>query len=211
MKRWIELGCLLLMCISLPKLQAQTVIDIEGNVYQTVKLGTQTWMKENLRVTRYSNGDVIGTTTPDTMSICSQSSPKYQWACEGKEGNVAYYGRLYTWYVVEDNRNVCPVGWHVPNNAEWGLLKSYLNVRETDSIHVKNVANTNGFKGIYSGMRYCGGKFSSMDNGGYHWWSSTKSSNESGTSSIRRLGCFAQMLREFNEELDGFPIRCLKN
>ena len=91
--------------------------DIDGNVYDnTVTIGTQIWMTENLRTTRYSNGDSIGTTTLD---ISGESTPKYQWAYDGNESNVATYGRLYTWYAVTDSRNVCPVGWHVPSDAEW--------------------------------------------------------------------------------------------
>jgi uncharacterized protein (TIGR02145 family) len=205
------LGFFLIIGLVLTDLQAQTVKDIDGNEYQTVKLGTQTWMKENLRVTKYSNGDVIGTTTPDSINICSQTAPKYQWACEGKEGNVAYYGRLYTWYVVADSRNVCPAGWHVPDNAEWMTLKKYLHVNESDTLNKHEVANVNGFKGIYSGSRSCSGGFTSMDSGGYCWWSSSKSDNESQTSSSRRLGCFAHFLREYNEEQDGNPVRCVKN
>jgi len=74
----------------------ETVTDIDGNVYHTVKIGAQTWMVENLKTTKYRNGDLIGTTTPVTKDISSESTPKYQWAYNGDEKNVSLYGRLYT-------------------------------------------------------------------------------------------------------------------
>src|SRR5688500_14669040 len=103
-----------------------TVTDIEGNVYHTVTIGTQVWMAENLKTTKYRNGDLIGTTIPATLDISSESAPKYQWAYNGEESIVATYGRLYTWYAVTDSRNVCPTGWHVPSDAEWTTLTTYL-------------------------------------------------------------------------------------
>ena len=95
-----------------------TVTDIDGNVYHTVTIGTQVWMVENLKTTKYRNGVAIGTTTPATLSILSESLPtKYQWAYGGNESNVAIYGRLYTWYTVTDSRNIAPTGWHVSTDA----------------------------------------------------------------------------------------------
>ena len=103
-----------------------TVPDIDGNVYNTVTIGTQVWMAENLKTTKYRNGDLIGTTTPATLDISGESYTKYQWAYDGNESNVATYGRLYTWYAVTDTRNVCPTGWHVPTDAEWTTLTTFL-------------------------------------------------------------------------------------
>jgi uncharacterized protein (TIGR02145 family) len=75
---------------------------------------------------KYRNGDIIGTTTPATLDISSETSPKYQWAYDGNESNVATYGRLYTWYAATDSRAVCPTGWHLPTDAEWTTLTTYL-------------------------------------------------------------------------------------
>ena len=109
-----------------PQATTATVTDIDGNVYNTVTIGTQVWMKENLKVTKYRNGDAIGITTPATLDIWGETSPRYQWAYDGNESNVATYGRLYTWYAVTDSRGVCPTGWHVPTDSEWTTLTDYL-------------------------------------------------------------------------------------
>jgi hypothetical protein len=77
--------------------QATPVNDVDGNVYNTIRIGSQIWMQENLRTTRYNNGDVIGTTVPATLELSGEFAPKYQWAYNGDELNVPSYGRLYTW------------------------------------------------------------------------------------------------------------------
>jgi len=109
-----------------PKLVYGTISDIDGNNYKTITIGTQTWMAENLKTKKYNNGDFIGTTSPATLQIYNESNPKYQWAYDGGERNVFNYGRLYTWYTVTDNRNLCPTGWHVPTEIEWTTFAAYL-------------------------------------------------------------------------------------
>ena len=100
--------------------------DGDDNNYPMVEIGTQIWLSENLKTTRYLNGDVIGTTTPSTLDISNETTPKYQWACGNSEINVPEYGRLYTWYAIADSRKVCPAGWHVPSYDEWTILTDYL-------------------------------------------------------------------------------------
>jgi uncharacterized protein (TIGR02145 family) len=107
-------------------LKEGVIKDVEGKYYTTVQIGTQTWMAENLKTAKYSNGDLIGTTTPATLDIRSEIEPKYQWAYNGNETYVAAYGRLYTWYAVTDARNVCPTGWYLPTINEWYILTHYL-------------------------------------------------------------------------------------
>lgn len=130
--------------------KGEPVKDIDGNVYSTIVIGNQTWMVENLRTTRYRNGDPILTTNPATLDVSSQEKinplvgkdlstpaqieagtsddqlPKYQWAYQGDEANALVYGRLYTWYAVADKRNICPEGWHVSTDKEWTILIDYL-------------------------------------------------------------------------------------
>jgi uncharacterized protein (TIGR02145 family) len=107
-----------------------TITDMEGNEYEIVEIGTQWWMAENLKVTKYNNGDLIGTTNPPTLDLSDQAhdagKPRYQWAYDGNEANVELYGRLYTWYAITDPRGVCPTGWHVPSYNEWITLQDFL-------------------------------------------------------------------------------------
>jgi len=103
-----------------------TVSDVDGNTYHYITIGTKRWMVENLRTTKYKNGELIGTTTTPDTNIFSEQTPKYQWACNGDESLVANYGRLYTWFVVNDSRGLAPNGWHIASNAEWTTLQNYL-------------------------------------------------------------------------------------
>jgi uncharacterized protein (TIGR02145 family) len=102
------------------------ITDVDGNTYNIKTLGTQIWMTENLKTTKYRNGDLIGTTLFPTIDVSGETAPKYQWAYNGDESNAAFFGRLYTWHVLNDVRGVCPTGWHVPSDAEWTGLKDYL-------------------------------------------------------------------------------------
>ena len=91
-----------------------TVTDIDGNIYQTVKIGNQWWMAENLKVTHYRNGEAIPNVT-DNATWTGLTTGAY---CEYNNdvNNVATYGRLYNWYAVDDSRNIAPAGWHVASD-----------------------------------------------------------------------------------------------
>jgi uncharacterized protein (TIGR02145 family) len=122
----------------------QTIVDIDGNIYHSVQVGTQLWLVENLNTTKYQNGDLIPTTSPATLDISSRSTPKYQWPYNGNELNSKTYGRLYTYYVATDPRNVAPAGWHVATKAEWVALETYLkSVGYKDSGNGNNGDNAN--------------------------------------------------------------------
>ena len=166
-----------------PQSTGTTVTDIDGNVYNTVTIGTQTWMKENMKVTKYRNGDVIGTTTSATIS--SETSPKYQWAYNGDENNVSTYGRLYTWYAATDSRGLCPTGSHLPTDAEWTILTDYLGgesvaggkLKEAGTSHWSSpntsADNSSGFTALPGGLRSNKGAFLSIGSRGY-WLSATE-------------------------------------
>jgi uncharacterized protein (TIGR02145 family) len=159
--------------------------DIDGNNYTSVKIGPQVWMVENLKTTKYRNGDLIGTTIPATLDIRSENTPKYQWAYDGNENNVPTYGRLYTWYAVNDSRSLAPIGWHVALKADWEKLVDYLGgelipgskLKEIGSTHwIKpntGATNESGFSALPSGIRLESGPFGNI---GYvtYWWSSTE-------------------------------------
>jgi uncharacterized protein (TIGR02145 family) len=190
---------IIFLCIWLSKCQSDSVKDIDGNVYRTITIGTQVWMAENLKTTKYRNGDLIGTTTPVTLDIEGESTPKYQWAYDGNKTNVATHGRLYTWYVATDSRNVCPTGWHVPSDAEWTTLTDYLikngygtgdkgmdiakslsattgwvpddSLCSVGNDQVNN--NRTGFTALPSGARLEDGNFYNLGHIG-NWWSTTE-------------------------------------
>jgi len=117
-------------CEKEPEEEPQTITDIDGNLYEIVQIGDQWWMAENLKVTKYRNGDLIETTSPATLNlrevVYNGGRPKYQWAYDGNESNVGLYGRLYTWFTITDGRGVCPAGWHVPSYDEWMILQDHL-------------------------------------------------------------------------------------
>lgn len=103
-----------------------TLSDVDGNTYHYITIGTQRWMVENLRTTKYRNGVLIGTTPTLDTNILNEITPKYQWANNGDESSIATYGRLYTWYAVNDSRGLAPNGWHITTNTDWTTLLNYL-------------------------------------------------------------------------------------
>ncbi len=107
-------------CASSPS----TVTDIDGNVYNVVTIGNQCWMKENLKTTKYRNGTIIPGNLNNTNWKNATSGARADY--NNNQSNVAIYGRLYNWYAVIDTAGLCPVGWHVPTNSEWGDLVRFL-------------------------------------------------------------------------------------
>ncbi|MEI7597524.1 MAG: fibrobacter succinogenes major paralogous domain-containing protein [Bacteroidota bacterium] len=198
-----------------------TITDGEGNTYKTVVIGTQTWMAENLKVTKYRNGDSIGTTYPATKNTHSETSPKFQWAYNGVDNNAATYGRLYTWYTITDSRNVCPAGWHVPTDAEWTMLEYFLGgdsiaggkLKEVGTAHwlSPNIGATNetGFTALPGGGRnYFGPFYYVGDYGG--WWSTTEYDTTNAwccTLSTNSTG----ISRGYDDKKAGFSVRCVKD
>jgi uncharacterized protein (TIGR02145 family) len=103
---------------------AGQVTDIDGNVYNTVKIGNQVWLKENLKVTKYNNGDPIQLVT-DVSAWTALTGAAY---CNynNVESIAQEYGRMYNYYTVVDERKLCPSGTHVPNDKDWEVLSDYL-------------------------------------------------------------------------------------
>jgi uncharacterized protein (TIGR02145 family) len=234
-QRNLKLFVITLFCIGLTGLQAQTVKEIDSNVYKTVTIGTQVWMAENLKTVRYLNGDTIGTTIPATLDITTENAPKYQWAYDGDESKVATYGRLYTWYTVTDSRNICPTGWHVPSDAEWTSLIDYLKnngygyggngtditkslaatfgwTPNSISGNVGNDQTSNnrsGFTAFPGGYRYGSGLFNGFGSYGY-WWSATEV--YATTAWYHSLSDNRnEVYRDSSSKLNGISVRCLRN
>ena len=159
----------------------QTVTDIDGNIYNTLTIGTQTWMQENLKTTHFNNGIHIATTT---LPVFNDTNALYQWAYNDDTSNVNTYGRLYTWLVASGNNNVCPAGWKVPDNSDWDILSNFLGgefiaggkMKEIGTTHWlvsdSTVTNSSGFTALGSGRRGNPSGWSKLGASSF-FWSST--------------------------------------
>ncbi len=200
-----------------------TVTDIEGNVYQTVKIGDQWWMAENLKTTKYRNGDLI----PHVMNNSDWANLSTGACCTyDNADHSAAYGRLYNWYAVSDIRNLAPSGWHIPTDAEWTILTDYLGgvdvaggkmkpagVREyvTGEWRSPNTGATNesGFTAFPAGYRLFNGMFFDVY-ATASWWSLSESVADSAW--YRHLIHYQSSLDRCNYDKNmGFSVRCLKN
>lgn len=158
-----------------------SMVDQEGYIYKTIQIGTQTWMAENLRVTKYRNGDPIFLIA-DNTAWTTTTSGAYSNSLTPNDDYTATYGRYYNAYAVTDSRNIAPVGWHVPTNTEWAALVTYLGgqysaggkLKETGSTHWlggnAGATNSTGFSGVPGGYRsYVNGAYQSIGSYGYFW------------------------------------------
>ncbi len=208
-----------------------TVTDIDGNVYQAVKIGDQWWMAENLKVTHYRNGDAIAHVTDNTewTNLSSGAWCVY----DNNDGNTDTYGLLYNWYAVDDSRNIAPEGWHVPTDEEWKELEMYLGMSQSEADDTgwrgtdeggklkatgteywnspnEGATNESGFSALPGGCRYFySGYFYFMGFYGY-WWSSTEASSTSAWN--RGLYCgYSDVCRSYDYKRYGFSVRCLRD
>ena len=113
---------IILIFANCKKNETAVVTDFDGNVYDTITIGTQVWMVENLRTIHYNNGTYIPNVTDSTWQKLSTGA--YCWY----NNNVIFkdtYGALYNWYAVNTGK-LCPTGWHVPTDDEWTTLTTYL-------------------------------------------------------------------------------------
>jgi len=141
-----------------------TINDIDGNVYETIQIGDQLWMAENLKVTHYQNNDEIPYiyNDPQYGAYINYSN---------NADNVGVYGRLYNWFAVNDERGLCPDNWHVPSDDEFKSLEMYLGMSESE-------ANGEGLRGTDEG-----GKL--KEEGNEHWNSpNTGATNETGFTAL---------------------------
>ena len=161
----------------------QTVTDIDGNVYRTVKIGGKIWMAENLRVTHYRDGTPI----PYVLAEDQWSQLTKGAYCLDQNDPAAYketYGALYNFYTVSDTRGLSPEGWHVPTAEEWRELIEFLGGEDRAGGTMKDVgsslwkipthaaSNESGFSALPAGGR---GRLGDVGEIGYYatWWSST--------------------------------------
>jgi uncharacterized protein (TIGR02145 family) len=209
-----------------------TVTDASGNTYPTVTIGTQVWMAENLRTTKYRDGSNIPVVTSGTTwaNNSNNGNPLQQpMMCWYNNDQATYtankFGALYNWYAINPatngNKNVCPIGWHVPTNAEWTTLTTFLGGESVAGGKMKSTGtqywlspnrdatNSSGWSGLPGGYRFNNGTFNFIGLQGY-WWSSTESSTNYAWS--RGLGYgYGVVDRGNNARTYGFSVRCVRD
>jgi uncharacterized protein (TIGR02145 family) len=202
--------------------------DIDGNTYATIIINTQEWMAENLRTTKYRNGDIISNVTDNAQwnLIISGAYCTYN-----NNQTDAAYGNLYNWYAVADSRHVCPTGWHEPSDGDWNDLLQSLDLSTDVSAwgfqsgvaggKLKSVGtqywtspndgatNSSGFSALAGGMRSNTGAFSGLGDNAYFW---TKTEYIS-TQGVNRNIFYNNpaIFRDYPLKKNGYPVRCVKD
>jgi len=212
------------------KNQAQTINDIDGNFYDTIRIGTQVWLQQNLKVTHYRNGDLIEN-VEDAGAWDQLTTGARCYYNNDSALNASVYGALYNIFTIEDSRGLCPLGWHVPTDAEWNIMEKFLDptidtnatgwvgndiggkLKETGIIHWNTpntgAVNSSDFTALPGGYRDIIGTYSAMGQSGY-WWSSTEySSLDNWGRSISYY--YSLIARDDYSKENGFSVRCVKD
>jgi len=184
-----------------------------------IAIGTQQWMRENLDVLTYRNGDIIPQVTDPTAWAALTTGA---WCYYNNDPlNGAIYGKLYNWYAVNDPRGLAPVGWHIPTDAELTTLSTTLGgdavaggkmkVAGTTRWTAPNTGadNSSGFAGLPGGFRYYYGSFSNVGLNGY-WWSSAEYSASSAFYRFLDYNFGSITSSAFSKKC-GFSVRCLRD
>jgi len=218
---------------------ADPVTDIDGNVYQTVRIGNQVWMAENLRVTKYNDGTAIPHVADDSAWY-ALTTPGYCYYNNATHADtIKKWGALYNWYVVSPTnpKQIAPAGWHVPTDAEWDTLQNYLIAngynwdgstsgnKIAKSVAAKtdwfndtttgtpgcnlSINNASGFSALPGGYRNYDGNFYSQSIYG-NWWSATE---DIASYAWYRYLTFGRELLHRNYEYRGrgFSVRLLRD
>jgi uncharacterized protein (TIGR02145 family) len=195
------------------------ITDIDGNTYNTVWIGGQNWMAENLKTTKYTDGTDIPNIT-DNTEWENLSTGAYAWYDNDEATYGDTYGALYNWYVVETEK-LCPSGWHVPTDEEWTTLTEYLGgadvaggkLKETGTTHWfdpnEGATNESGFTALPGGYRFLTGDFGSIGDLGY-WWSATK---DGANFACNRIMFYnnSDVYIGINSKEFGLSVRCLRD
>ena len=208
----------------------EVVKDIDGNIYKTVKIGTQTWMAENLKTTKFNDSTAIPLVN-DNFIWAQLTTPAYCWYNNDSIVSKNTTGALFNWYAVNTNK-LCPTGWHVPTDMEWEILWKYLknngygynnngafigksmaatsgwNIAKTEGFVGNDQASNNrsGFTGLPGGIRQNNGVYIAIGISG-DWWSSTEFRPFVW---FRRLHFHDRiMLRGYYDKKGGLSIRCV--
>jgi len=212
----------------------EPISDIDGNTYQTVWIGGQNWMTENLRTTTYSDGTAIDLITDNATWGSNNTTGAYCWYYNDESTYGNTYGAMYNWHAV-NTANLCPDGWHVPTDDEWKTLEMYLGMSssEVDNTGYRGTNegsklagyaalwsdgvlesdsefDTSGFDAVPGGYRNGGsGEFLNLTGSCYYW---SSSENDNSEAWYRHLYNHSTMIsRNAIYEGLGLSVRCLKD
>ena len=196
-----------------------SVTDIEGNIYKTVRIGNQVWMAENLKTSTFSDGSEIPD-VPDATDWNELTTQGRCWYNNDEAANKDIYGALYNYYAVNSGK-LCPAGWHVPSKDEWQKLREALGdtltgggkLKEEGTEHWKTpntgAVNSTGFTALPAGIRYFEGTFNSVTFF-TSFWSSTESDNDKSWYLSLYYSDAVAALKTISKK-DGFSVRCIKD
>lgn len=201
---------------------SEQIRDVDGNVYQTIGIGDQVWMAEDLKTTRFNDGTPIPR-VENYDEWAGLTLPAYSWYNNDSMYREEF-GALYNYYAVESGK-LCPEGWHVPSDEDWISLETSLGgvwnaggaLKEAGTAHWKTpntgASNKSGFTALPGGYRSYNGTFNWMRTYGL-WWSATEKSWYGGPPKViyRDLRYDGQDIRrDISEKNSGLLVRCIKN
>ena len=194
--------------------------DADSNNYVVVQIGSQLWMGENLRTTKYSNGNII----PNVLISTQWDTLTHGACCDYNfdANNSLIYGKLYNWYAGADIRNIAPIGWHVATDGDWSVLTTYLLGESVAGGKLKancitlwdspntGATNESGFSALPAGRRVGGGVFDYIGTASL-WWTSTEYTNiHSGLERLVRYDYNTVVTGGISKEF-GQSVRCVKD
>jgi uncharacterized protein (TIGR02145 family) len=185
---------------------------------QTVNIGSQVWCTKNLDVTTFRNGTPIPEAKTDEEWIKARNNKQPAWCYyENNSANGTTYGKLYNWHAVNDPRGLAPVGYHIPTDAEWRILKNNLGtsiggnkMKSTNGwINGNNGSNSSGFSGLPGGFREGNGEFKDIISIG-NWWSYSVDQYILSLDMLSEFNLIQMATGEYNKG-KGLSVRCLKD
>lgn len=197
-----------------------SLIDVEGNDYQTTQIGTQVWMTQNLKTTKYNDNTTIPY-VDDNATWRDLSTPAYCWYRNDANSFKNLYGALYNWFTVNTGK-LCPSGWHVPNEKEWATLTEYLGGEDiaggelkeegTDHWQIPNTKASNqfGFTALPGGYR-TGLPTGSFRTATYYGWWWTNTEDLYGARCRLITYDTNDLIKGAGIKNNGYSVRCLKD
>lgn len=195
------------------------VTDVDGNSYSVVTIGSQCWMGENLKVTKFRDGTDVPVVTND--SIWKASITPAMASYNNDNANDATYGKLYNWFAANDPRGLCPEGWRLPHDNDFATLTEYLDpddefaggrMKETGTDHWlapnEGANNSSGFTGLPGGMRFREGQFDHLGTRGLFWTSRGDGDFEGYFLTLTYETPVAHRTHIYKQ--NGFSCRCVK-